>query len=112
MLNDHIIQITEEEVTQLQTLNMIIPTPNKNPITSCYDNNNDEYIPYKSTLDNVILKHIQHPYFNMIANYSGNEWEKHMYTFHNANVSYHVWDSINKQGTRHDEKQNKLYGKF
>ena len=88
---------------------MIIPTPNKNPITSCYVNNDNdnEYIPYQSTLDNVILKNIQHPFFNIIADSSGNEWEKYMYKFHNANVSYHVWDIINKQGTSYDKKQNK-----
>ena len=75
-IKNHIIQITEEEVTQLQTLNIIIPTQNKNPITSYCDNNDDEYIPYQTSLDNVILKNIQHPFFNMIANSSCNEWEK------------------------------------
>ena len=102
------IQITEQEVTQLQTLNLVIYPPDKNPITSYYDNNHDEYIPYKTTLDNIILQHIHYPYFYDITNSSGKTWgmymytfhnaglEMYVYTFHNAGVSYHVWDIINK----------------
>ena len=35
-INDHIIQITEQDVAELKLFDMIIPTSNKNPITSYY----------------------------------------------------------------------------
>ena len=51
------------------------------------DDNNDEYMPYETTLAILILQHIHHPYFYDIAHFSGKTCETFMYSFHNAGIS-------------------------
>ena len=55
----------------------------------------------------MILQCIQHPFFMKYVIFLAMNGD-YMCIFHNANALYHVCDILNKQGTNHNEKQNKI----